>query len=128
MAQMGFFDVENRYAALDAKNNPLVKINAAVPWEPRSRLERGLAQAMGGSPLGQPSSFSHRHASELPLSPSMTIHKAFFEVPLKYPHSQLPNIVVQPILFYPASKGELCQQSPCKTRPDYHHRGLLLLN
>ena len=40
MAQMGFFDVENRYAALDAKNDPLVKINAAVPWEAfRSRLE-----------------------------------------------------------------------------------------
>ena len=28
MDQMGFFDVENRYAALDAKNDPLVKINA----------------------------------------------------------------------------------------------------
>ena len=41
MAQMGFFDIENRYAALDAKNDPLVKINAAVPWEAfRSRLER----------------------------------------------------------------------------------------
>ena len=41
MAQMGFFDVENRYAALDAKNDPLVKINAAVSWEAfRSRLEQ----------------------------------------------------------------------------------------
>ena len=41
MAQMGFFDIENRYAALDAKNDPLVKVNAAVPWEAfRSRLER----------------------------------------------------------------------------------------
>ena len=40
MAQMGFFDVENRYAALDAKNDPLAKINAVVPWEAfRSRLE-----------------------------------------------------------------------------------------
>ena len=40
MAQMGFFDVENRYAALDAKHDPLVKINAVVPWEAfRSRLE-----------------------------------------------------------------------------------------
>ena len=38
---MGFFDVENRYAALDAKNDPLVKINAVVPWEAfRSRLEQ----------------------------------------------------------------------------------------
>ena len=41
MGQMGFFDVEKRYAALDAKNDPLVKINAAVPWEAfRSRLEK----------------------------------------------------------------------------------------
>ena len=40
MTQMGFFDVENRYAALDAKHDPLVKINAVVPWEAfRSRLE-----------------------------------------------------------------------------------------
>ena len=30
MAQMGFFDIENRYAALGAKNDPLVKVNAAV--------------------------------------------------------------------------------------------------
>ena len=41
MAQMGFFDVENRYASLDAKNDPLAKINTLVPWEAfRSRLER----------------------------------------------------------------------------------------
>ena len=41
MAQMGFFDVEKRYAALDAKPDPLVKINALVPWETfRSRLEQ----------------------------------------------------------------------------------------
>ena len=41
MTQMGFFDVEKRYAALDAKHDPLVKINAVVPWEAfRSRLEK----------------------------------------------------------------------------------------
>lgn len=40
MTQMGFFDVENRYAALDASHDPLAKINAVVPWETfRSRLE-----------------------------------------------------------------------------------------
>ena len=40
MGQMGFFDIENRYAALDAKHDPLAKINAVVPWEAfRSRLE-----------------------------------------------------------------------------------------
>ena len=40
MTQMGFFDVENRYAALDANHDPPVKINAVVPWETfRSRLE-----------------------------------------------------------------------------------------
>ena len=33
MARMGFFDVENRYAALDARHDPLVKINALVPCE-----------------------------------------------------------------------------------------------
>ncbi|MDP2739213.1 MAG: IS5 family transposase [Pseudorhodobacter sp.] len=33
MAQMGFFDLSDRYASLDAKRDPLVEINAVVPWE-----------------------------------------------------------------------------------------------
>ena len=41
MGQMGFFDVENRDTALDAKTDPLVRINALVPWEAfRNRLEK----------------------------------------------------------------------------------------
>ncbi len=40
MGQMGFFDIANRYAGLDAKNDPLVKIDEVVPWEAfRPRLE-----------------------------------------------------------------------------------------
>jgi hypothetical protein len=40
MRQLGFFDIADRYAGLDAKNDPLVKIDACVPWESfRSRLE-----------------------------------------------------------------------------------------
>jgi|TARA_B100001964_G_C14149230_1_gene561215 IS5 family transposase len=40
MGQMGFFDIANRYADLDAKNDPLVQIDAVVPWEDfRVRLE-----------------------------------------------------------------------------------------
>ena len=38
--QMGFFDIANRYAGLDAKNDPLARIDAVVPWENfRARLE-----------------------------------------------------------------------------------------
>ncbi len=33
MAQMGFFDLSDRYASLDAKKDPLVEIDAIVPWE-----------------------------------------------------------------------------------------------
>lgn len=33
MSQLGFFDIANRYAGLDAKNDPLVKLDAVVPWE-----------------------------------------------------------------------------------------------
>jgi len=41
MAQMGFFDLSNRYASLDAKRDPLVEIDAIVPWEEfRPTLER----------------------------------------------------------------------------------------
>jgi hypothetical protein len=40
MGQLGFFDIAKRYAGLDAKNDPLVKIDAVVPWEDlRPRLE-----------------------------------------------------------------------------------------
>ena len=40
MGQLGFFDIANRYAGLDAKNDPLVKIDDVVPWEDfRGRLE-----------------------------------------------------------------------------------------
>lgn len=40
MGQLGFFDVANRYAGLDAKNDPLLRIDALVPWEDfRARLE-----------------------------------------------------------------------------------------
>ncbi len=41
MAQMGFFDLSNRYASLDAKKDPLLEIDAVVPWEEfRPALER----------------------------------------------------------------------------------------
>jgi len=33
MAQMGFFDLSDRYASLDAKKDPLIEINAVVPWD-----------------------------------------------------------------------------------------------
>ena len=41
MAQMGFFDLSDRYARLDAKKDPLLEIDAVVPWEEfRPALER----------------------------------------------------------------------------------------
>jgi IS5 family transposase len=41
MPQMGFFDLSDRYARLDARRDPLVEINAVVPWEEfRPTLER----------------------------------------------------------------------------------------
>ncbi|MFU8779163.1 MAG: IS5 family transposase [Roseovarius sp.] len=56
MGQMGFFDVESRYAGLDAKADPLVKLNTLVPWEDfRPRLE-GIwrrSQAKRKSPAGR---------------------------------------------------------------------------
>ena len=40
MGQMGFFDVAARYSGLDAKKDPLLKIDEAVSWERfRGRLE-----------------------------------------------------------------------------------------
>jgi len=33
MAQMGFFVRSDRYASLDGEKDPLVEIDAVVPWE-----------------------------------------------------------------------------------------------
>src|SRR3954471_16686183 len=33
MGQLGFFDLDARYRGLDAKKDPLVVLNAVVPWE-----------------------------------------------------------------------------------------------
>ena len=33
MPQIGFFDLSERYASLDAQQDPLIAINAVVPWE-----------------------------------------------------------------------------------------------
>ena len=42
MAQIGFFDLSDRYASLDAKRDQLVEIDAIVLWEVfRPVLERG---------------------------------------------------------------------------------------
>ena len=33
MAQMDFLDLSDRHASLDAQNDPLVEIDAVMPWE-----------------------------------------------------------------------------------------------
>ena len=56
MGQMGFFDIANRYAGLDAKNDPLVKIDEVVPWEDfRPRLDAAWRKPAGErkSPAGR---------------------------------------------------------------------------
>ena len=41
MTQMGFFDLSDHYVSLDAKKDPLLEIDAVVPWEEfRPALER----------------------------------------------------------------------------------------
>ena len=48
MAQMGFFDLSDRYTSLDAKRDPLVEIDAVVPWEEfRPTLERAWRKPEG---------------------------------------------------------------------------------
>ncbi len=50
MGQMGFFDIAQRYAGLDAKNDPLVKIDAVVGLGRLSATSRcGMAQAGRGT-------------------------------------------------------------------------------
>jgi hypothetical protein len=56
MDQTGRFDLAHRYAGLDAKNDPLVKINDAVPWEEfRPQLEAvwRVPPAERASPAGR---------------------------------------------------------------------------
>ena len=53
MGQMGFFDLGNRYTGLDAKNEPLLKIDGVVPWEDlRARLDGVAACGQGAQIAG----------------------------------------------------------------------------
>ena len=47
MGQPGFFDLQRRYEGLDAHGDPLVAINAAVPFE-MFRLKLKTALIKGG--------------------------------------------------------------------------------
>ena len=49
MAQLGFFDLLDRYASLDAKRDPLVEIDAVVPWVPPVGLLAGCV-VFGAAP------------------------------------------------------------------------------
>ena len=56
MGQLGFFDIADRYAGLDAKDDPLLKINRVVAWEDfRSTLEAAWRKPASGrkSPAGR---------------------------------------------------------------------------
>lgn len=52
MAQMGFFDLADRYAILDAKKDPLIEIDAVVPSEEFRRIlsECGASRIRSASP------------------------------------------------------------------------------
>ena len=52
MAQMGFFDLSDRYASLDAKKDPLVEINAVVKFVPDPGHWGTLPLSMKGAPNG----------------------------------------------------------------------------
>ena len=46
----GFFDLSDRYASLDAKRDPLLEIDAVVPWEEfRPALEAVWRKPAAGS-------------------------------------------------------------------------------
>jgi len=56
MGQPGFFDVEERYGALDAMGDPLVVLKNSVPWEEFRPLcakvhEKGRKSPAGRKPL-----------------------------------------------------------------------------
>ena len=50
MGQMGFFDLGNRYSGLDAKNEPLLKIDGVVPCRKTcARVLSGVAACGQGA-------------------------------------------------------------------------------
>ena len=63
MAQMGFFDLSDRYASLDAKKDPLVEIDGVVPWEEfRPALARVWRQAGCGAQIPRRTQADRRSA------------------------------------------------------------------
>ena len=47
MTQPGFFDLDHRYASLDAKNDPLVALKRLIPWESFRPLLRAAFEQSG---------------------------------------------------------------------------------
>ena len=50
---MGFFDLSDRYASLDAKRDPLVKMDAIVPWDDFVRRLSGFGGSLYRRYLGE---------------------------------------------------------------------------
>ena len=60
MGQMEFFDISNRYAALDVRNDPPAKIDAVIAWQDLRARNRNSLSKMGN--LGCPGLLvSYRH-------------------------------------------------------------------
>ena len=53
MGQPGFFDVEERYDALDAMGDPLVMLKNSVPWEAFRPLCAKVHEKERKSPAGR---------------------------------------------------------------------------
>lgn len=66
VAQMGFFDLSDRYASLDAKKDPLREIDAVVPWEE-------LAQAGCGPEVSRRAQANRRSADVQDAGPECAL-------------------------------------------------------
>lgn len=54
MRQPGLFDIDERYAALDAMGDPLVVLNSSVPWEEFRSICAKVHEKERKSPAGRP--------------------------------------------------------------------------
>ena len=95
MAQMGFFDLSDRYASLDAKKDPLVEINSVVPWE-EFRL---LLEQVWRKPESQRKSNAGRKPLDAVLMFKTLVLSALYNLDVNTPG----GVGVGPFLFWDRS-------------------------
>ena len=105
MAQMGFFDLSDRYASLDAKKDPLVEINAVVPWEEF----RALLEPVWRKPESERKSNAGRKPMDVVLMFKTLVLSALYNLSDEQVEYQIRDRLS--FMYYPAGDARIADRA-----------------